>query len=145
MRTLLPNEEELLKNSKLTLTNIRVLYSDQNKNKSIMLEHITSIENEYKSYNFLLVLAGLFGIGGFLTLLNSNKHFMGGFELLILFMIPALISAFLYYITKKNLLIIRSPSSNISIKTIGTTKEELLSVMDKIEMAKNKRLIELKQ
>jgi len=147
MRTLLPNEEELLKISKLTLTNIRVLYSDQNKDRSVMLEHITSIENEYRSYYRLLILSVLSGIAGFPMLGNFVNHlrFAGLEALIMLFlsMIPATIFLFLFFRIKRSVLIIKSSDSDINVKMNPASKDEILFLMDKIELAKNKLLTDL--
>jgi len=145
MRTLFPHEEELFKKSNFTLTNIRVWSSGRNQNKSIMLVHITSIENKNTSYEFLLVIAALLIGGWYLTMSKINQHFMGNSELLILFMIPVLISVFLYFFTQKNTLKIKSPSTEIVLPVSFTPKKELLSLMDEIEMAMDQRLMELKQ
>ena len=120
----------------VTLTTHRILYNNyswgNSYNQNIGLEHITSCENRHISYVLLLVLAVGSIVAGF-----SNGEFVGAILASITFLL-------IFKFTKRNILIISSPSTKISI-VAKMNKEKVLEFIDLIEETKFRRINNLKK
>lgn len=120
----------------VTLTTHRILYNNDSwgnsYNQNIGLEHITSCENRHISYVLLLVLAVGSIVAGF-----SNGEFVGAILASITFLL-------IFKFTKRNILIISSPSTKISI-VAKMNKEKVLEFIDLIEETKFRRINNLKK
>jgi hypothetical protein len=65
-------------NGEIKLTNFRVYFDSDQKSKgkmlgSIMLDSLSMIKVEFRSYLFLLIIAGLFGVFGILSLYKNAE------------------------------------------------------------------------
>lgn len=120
----------------VTLTNHRILYKTavwgNIYNQNIALEHITSCENKHISYVLLIFLAIIsLGVG------ISNEEFVGT-------ILASTTCLLLYKFTKRNILVISSPSTKMSI-VAKMNKEKVLEFIDLIEATKYKRIENLKR
>jgi hypothetical protein len=143
MLQLFPDEQLLTQSTDggVTLTTHRIAYEykewGRSYNQSIMLEHITSCENAYNTHVFLLILGGLFFVGGLIAAINSNTE---GFGITTLM---AVICGTLYWLSRSNLVIIASPSTKMLIKVNGMKRDRVLEFINKVEQAKHKRVLTL--
>lgn len=144
MITLFPDEKIVSQSNgdRVILTTHRICYENKewgrSYNQSIMLEHITSCENHYNSNNWLLVLAGFFIIFGTYTSGSGNGDLLG---------LGIIIGVFLligYWLTRRNLIIIGSPSTKMMINVTGMKREYVLSFINYIEQTKHKRVLSIK-
>lgn len=102
-------------------------------NQNIPLEHITSCENKATSFIILYILAVgslLIGLGLGIDDLSSGVAGFVAFVFLIA----------IYRKTKKNLIIIASPSTKMQINVVGMEKEKILDFIDMIEETKYTRV-----
>ncbi len=106
-------------------------------NQNIMLEHVTSCENRYKSQVWLLILAGLCVVWG---LLNASHRGGSEFGMTVL---VGLVLAGVYWITRKNSVIISSPSTKMYINVTGMGRDRVLDFINKVEQTKHKRIASL--
>jgi hypothetical protein len=134
------HDEQILTQSSegaVTLTTHRICYEykdwGRSYNQSIMLEHITSCENYFSTYIILLVLAGIALIGGG----------MGGGSFFATGLLVAIALGALYLATRKNFIIIASPSTQMKIKVTGMKRGDVLEFINKVEHAKHKRVLSL--
>ncbi len=108
---------------------------------SIMLEQVTSCEYSKKSRPLFLIV-GLLTVGlAFYTLSQGGgdtKEIAGG---LVLF---GLVFIIIYFFTFKHGLFISSASAKIKLNTKGMKDENIKSFIDKLEVAKNNRLLGFK-
>jgi len=149
MLQLFPDEKQIELPPKLKgviLTTHRIAYEHTSwgraYNQSIMLEHITSNENNFKSQLWLLILGGIFFAMGLITAAR------GIYEPLKLEFSVALISALIYWLTKSNTIQIGSPSTMMSIPAKSLKREDILAFLNLVEQTKHKRilaLVEIKQ
>ena len=108
MLTLFPEEQIVSQssNNEVTLTTHRICseYKEWGRsyNQSIMLEHITSCENINSTQVWLLFLGGLSLLGALLS---------GDSDILALLISIAVVCGLIYWLTRKNLIIISSPST----------------------------------
>lgn len=120
----------------VTLTTHRILYTNyywgNSYNQNIALEHITSCENRHVSYVILLFLAV-----GSILLSFSNGEFVGAILASIAFLL-------IFKFTKRNLIIISSPSTKITF-VAKMNKEKVLEFIDLIEATKFRRINNLKK
>lgn len=143
MITLFPDEQIITESSEgiVVLTTHRICYTNSSwgkiYNQSIMLEHITSCENFYSSNIWLLILAVLAFIGSFLGGLYNEK------ETLIYAMGVALFSLLLFFISRKSLIIISSPSTRMEINVKKMPQEVVLNFINKVEQSKHKRILSI--
>lgn len=121
----------------IILTSHRICYEfstwGNSYNQNIPLEHITSCENKATSLIILyqLALASLlisFGLG--IDDIRAGVVGFVGFVFLIA----------IYRRTKKNLIIIASPSTKMEINVLGMEKEKILEFIDLIEETKHIRV-----
>jgi hypothetical protein len=142
MLNLFPDEQIVTQSSDgaVTLTTHRICYEykdwGRSYNQNIMLEHITSCENYYNTQVWLLVLSGICFVGG-LAGANSNTGALTGGVL------AALIFGLLYWLTRKNLIIIASPSTKMLIKVTGMKRDQVLNFINNVEQTKHKRILAL--
>jgi uncharacterized membrane protein (Fun14 family) len=131
---LFPDEKVVVEaNDKIvTLTTHRICYEQKEWGKSqninIMLEHITSSENRYTSNIFFLIL-GVIGLA--LGYVRFEVVLVG-----VLFLV-------LYFLSRKNVVYVSSPSSTIKINVNGMKRERVLEFIDRIEQTKHQRLMSL--
>ncbi|ASU32334.1 hypothetical protein [Mucilaginibacter xinganensis] len=128
----------------ITLTTHRVRYKSkswgQSKFISIMLEKISSLQVVYISYPFLLIIGIIMSIMGFVTGLTNN--YSSG--IMSLSIIPGVVFAIAYFITRKHICVISSDGgAPIIFKTEGMSAENITEIMDKVELAKNNRMVQL--
>ena len=139
MITLFPDEEILTQSPEgmVILTTHRICYEykelGRSYNQSIALEHITSCENFYNTQIWLLILGGIIFLGGLFAGTQNNS---GALSIAIL---VAIVCGGLYLLTRQNFIIIASPSTKMKIKVTGMKREQVLSFINKVEQAKNKR------
>lgn len=135
-------QEEILTTSAdnlITLTNIRLRYQSGNDHFiSMMLEKICSIEINYKSKFWALLLGIILIIlgGGFAATQRYDQAigFIG--------VIIGIILIIFYMVTRKHVVQITSGcGTKIIFFTKGMKRESLLDFINKIEAAKNKRYI----
>jgi hypothetical protein len=108
---------------------------------SIMLEEVTSCEYSRKSRPIFLItgiLLGAFAVFFGLQGDSNNESIFGGLLLLGLLLI------IFYFFTIKRGLFISSATAKIKLNTKGMKDENIKSFIDKIELAKNDRLLGLK-
>lgn len=102
-----------------------------------MLEHVTSCEYIKKSRPIFLIFGIL--IAGFGLLIGSQKEELG---------IALLFSGFVFFafylFTIKRGLFISSASARIILNTKGMKEENIKSFIERLEAAKNDRLLALK-
>jgi hypothetical protein len=143
MLTLFPDEQIVTQSSEgaVTLTKHRICYEykdwGRSYNQNIMLEHITSCENYYSTQVWLLILGGLCLVGGLIAGANNNTAALSGGTL------AALVCGLLYWLTRRNLVIIASPSTKMLIKVTGMKREQILNFINNVEQTKHKRILAL--
>jgi cell division protein FtsW (lipid II flippase) len=139
MRTLFPDEEIISTsdNNTVILTTHRILYEykewGRSYNQNINLEHITSTENSTKN-NYLLLILSLLAAGAGILVLQQNEN--GAFLLFG----TALVFIILFFATKRNVIVIGSPSTKMLINAQGMQRASVFAFTDKIELAKKTRL-----
>jgi hypothetical protein len=144
MLTLFPDEQIVTQSSEgsVTLTTHRICYEykdwGRSYNQNIMLEHITSCENHFNTQVWLLLLGGLCLVGGLIAGTNNNNTaaLSGG-------VLAALVCGLLYWLTRRNVVIIASPSTRMLIKVTGMKREQVLKFINNVEQAKHKRILTL--
>jgi len=116
----------------VVLTTHRICYEQKewgkSQNLNIMLEHITSCENRYTSNIYFLIL-GVLGLAA-------------GYIQPLLIGIGALF-IILYFLSRKNVVYISSPSSTMRINVQGMKREAILAFIDNIEQTKHQRVLAL--
>lgn len=141
MLSLFPEEEIVTQSAEgsVTLTTHRLCYEykdwGRSYNQNIMLEHITSCENYYSTQVWMLVLAIISLLISIVAGFQQEGPTFSGA------MIIALILGLLYMITKRNFVIIASPSTKMMINMTGMKREKVLKFINKVEHTKNKRII----
>lgn len=139
--TLFTDEKIITKsnNNQVILTSHRICYEYKEwgraYNQSIMLEHITSCENHNLKNKSLVILAIVFAIIGFICISNNEDDAFGIFSLI------AIGLTILYWLTRKNFIIIGSPSTKMSINVKGMSREKVLSFINDVEQTKHQRLL----
>jgi hypothetical protein len=138
------SDEKLLTQSLdggVTLTTHRIVYEykdwRRSYNQSIMLEHITSCENAYKTQVWSLILSGLCFVVGLIEATNNHIEQFGSATLV------AIAFAAFFWFTKSNLMIIASPSTKMIINVKGMKRDRVLEFLNNVEQAKHKRLLTL--
>jgi hypothetical protein len=140
MLQLFPDEQIVLQSSEgsVTLTTHRICYEykdwGRSYNQNIMLEHITSCENYESSQILFLILGGLCLVGGLIAASNNNAGAFGTATLI------ALAFGLFYWLTRRNFVVIASPSTKMQIKVLGMKRERVLDFINKVEQAKHKRV-----
>lgn len=124
----------------LTLTTHRICYEysvwGYSYYQNIPLEHITSYENKYASQIGFAILSVLCPIFGFS--IGKEISIIMGLVLLIFF-------AIIYIITRRNNIIVGSPSTQMKIDVKGMEKEKILEFINLIEETKHHRIKVLKE
>lgn len=143
MLILFPDEQIITESSEgiVVLTTHRICYTNsswsKSYNQSIMLEHITSCETFYSAQIWLLLLSGASFIGCFFgDIYNSSFN-------LIIAISVAFLSLMLYYSSRRSLIRISSPSTNMEINVKNMHKETVLNFINKVEQAKHKRVMSM--
>jgi len=132
-------------NGLITLTTHRIRYRNtiwgESNFISIMLEKISSVQVVGISYPMVLIIGiiiGLFGL--FLAYGQQGKNEEGSVSIVIgvLFIIA-------YFVTKRHVCVIASDGGHkIVFRTENMKTETLIDMMDKIELAKNNRISQLR-
>lgn len=141
MSSILPNEEKLLayNGTDLILTNQRVSIEDRRLGDvNFFLEHITAITTGQKGYKVLLVPGCLSVLTGLVLLVGGVSN---QFQI---FLIAGIIMLLFWWATKKSVLSIVSDKgivSNVDVDIM--TKDEIQSMIDDIEEARQSRIKEL--
>jgi hypothetical protein len=135
----LDGEQMLLEanNKTLTVTTHRVRFADNRGGSariaSIMLDAVSSCEITHSSNRALLLLAVVALLGGFA--LNSPRDSTP----VAIGAVVAVILVAAYFATRKQVLRVASPSSNIDVLLVGMSIEKATEIVDTIEWAKNGR------
>jgi hypothetical protein len=143
MITLFPDEKIILKsdNNQVILTSHRICYEykewSRAYNQSIMLEHITSCENFSIKKSILLVIAAVCFVSGLLCVSNEDEELFGLLTLI------AIVFVFLFWLTRKNYIVIGSPSTKMSINVKRMSRENVLSFINNVEQTKHMRLLSI--
>jgi hypothetical protein len=138
MITLLPNERLICQSTdgNVNLTTYRILYEykewGQYHKESIMLEDIIACENKSRTYAWLPFLGTVFILIAFLLPVK-----LAG-------IIAGLICFGIYWNANKNVLVISSSDTTTKINVDGMKSGKIIDFMDKIEKAKNERLLNIK-
>ena len=142
MVSLFPDESIVTESNDglVILTTHRICYEAKEWGKAysqnIMLEHITSCENHYEN-KFMFLLFGLLGIiGGSIAMANKNQ---AGFFAVIC----GIVLMFIYQRTKRNLIVISSPSTKMKINAAGMDRDKVLAFINRVEHTKHDRLLKL--
>ena len=102
---------------------------------SIMLEHISSVQLNTRSYPILLLIGFVLIVSGFITSYQSYGPSAQPVLLVIGFIV-----GILYFFTKQHTCIISSDGgSRIEFSTTNMRRQNLLEFIDKIEDAQSKR------
>lgn len=146
MLTPFPDEKVVVQSNdkSATLTTHRICYESKEwgkaYNQNIMLEHITSTENMYTQNSLFLIIGCILLIVGVLIgeMNLSNKPIGMG---CILF---ALLLILIFFFTRRNTIIIGSPSTKMRINVNGMHRDKVLDFINTIEQTINNRITELK-
>ncbi len=143
----MPNEKVLMNGDydQITLTTHRIRQENKSWGKidlvSIMLEEVTSCEYNKKSKPFILII-GLLIIGFSLFIERQNSIYSENmYNALLLIGVACVL---FYLLTIKRGLFISSPTAKIKLNTSGMNDDNIKSFIDKLEIAKNNRLLNLK-
>ena len=145
MLSLFPDEKIVSQSSdnSVTLTSHRICYEyksfSQSYNQSIMLEHITSCENYSSSSIVALILSCV------ALVLTVSAGYGRQSDLVILLFTLCVASAIYYWLSRKNFIVISSPSTRMMIRTKGMRSDLVLSFINKVEQTKHSRLVKLNQ
>lgn len=143
MITLFPDEiiVSSSSNDTVVLTTHRICYEHKefgrSYNQSIMLEHITSCENHSVSKYSFLMIAGVLAVLSLVIGSNRNKD-----EAALAFA-AAIIFAILFWFTRRNQIVIGSPSTKMLINVTGMRREKVLSFINTIEQTKHRRVLSI--
>ena len=138
------SQEKILYESKqglLKLTSQKVRFNSVRSGSgnivSIMLEHVTSCQIKKHSNYILLFFASLFFLAGGImsTQINSSGPVTFG-------IIVAIVFVLIYFISRSQVLIVSSPSSQIILNMRNTSLEKVLDIIDMIEETKDHRKFE---
>lgn len=133
---LMDDEKKIFEQDKfgITLTSHRVRFDAKEIGKrkiiSIMLDELTSCTLSYKSHFMLIVLAVLSIIIGY-----ADSDQPGSLVVGIVF---SIILTAAYFITRKNIFSLSSPTASIDIEAKGIKSEEIEDFIDSVEKAKAK-------
>ena len=139
----LPGERVLYKspNGRLKVTTHRLRYDRQGGGtgsiKSIMLEEVASCAMTRLTYPWLLVVAGLCVLGGLLAGVQGS----GGVVAIGVFF--GLVCGVAYLLSRRQVVVIASAGSSITMNTQGWTVVEVRDLFDHVEAAKNARYLAL--
>ncbi len=147
MLTLFPDEKVVMQSNdkSATLTTHRICYESKEwgkaYNQNIMLEHVTSTENMYTQNSLFLIIGCILLVGGVLiSEMNSfNRGATTGSIILGLLLI------LIYFLTRRNTIIIGSPSTKMKINVNGMHRDKVLDFINTIEQTINNRSKEIKQ
>jgi hypothetical protein len=140
MLSLFPDEKILTQSNGgvVTLTTHRICYESEewgrSYNQNIMLEHITSSENYSSSQVWLLISAGICIVYAIISAQNRESQYI------VPAIVIAVIFGIIYNSTKRNFVIISSPSTKMKIPVEGMKRDAVLGFINKIEQAKNNRV-----
>jgi hypothetical protein len=136
-------------NGHITLTTHRLRYNNEAFSKakiiSIMLENISSIEVNYKSWFLMLVLGVFIGIAGVgMSIVGANEEAYdlqkGGLALFVI----AAICIVIYLFSKRHVITVASKGgARISFFTKRIGRGSVIEFIDKIEKAQNERFKQL--
>jgi hypothetical protein len=87
---------------------------------------------------FLIIIGVLTFFGGFVL---DNE--LGGGEGIVLGVLVAAMFTLLFWITRKNFVVISSPSMKIEINVKGMKREKILDFINTVELTKHKRILSL--
>ena len=137
----LPGERVLYKSprGRLKVTTHRLRYDRQGSGtmsiKSIMLEEVASCTMTRLTYPWLLLVAGLCVLGGFV----AGAQY-GGVPIVV-GVLCALVCGVGYLFSRQQVVVIASAGSSITLDMRGCTVEEVRELIDHIEAAKNARYL----
>lgn len=140
MITLFPDEKIIVQSDKkqVILTSHRICYEYKEwgkaYNQSIMLEHITSCENYSSQRNLLLIMAIISLVLTIIGFGNNEE------DMSVLFFFLTMIFSLLFWLTRRNYIVIGSPSTKMSINVKRMSREKVLSFINDIEQTKHLRL-----
>ncbi len=141
MITLFPNERLISQSTdgNMNLTTHRISYEHKSwgqfYNQSILLEDIISCENKDRdrTLSWLITLGVLFIVMAFIIPAKIAGILLG------------IICFALYRVIEKDIIVISSPCIKIKIIVTGMRRQKIIELVDKIEQAKNERLISMKK
>lgn len=117
---------------------VSTMFSSQK--KSIMLEHITSIENKFNSNYSLLALGILACLAGF-GILSEGSHDAPVLGIPILLL--GVYLTYRFFRTRQNIVIIASPSTRIYVPISGSNNSVANTFVNKVEETKHQRISKL--
>jgi len=143
---LLPGEEIIVQTEYgiITLTTHRIRYNDSSGNgkiTSIMLENVSGIEVQYRSWLAALI-GGLVAliIGLSESIINKTEESIVAGGLIVALIGVVLIIA--YLVSRRYIINIHSNGkATVSFMIKGLRKEEIISLIDKVESAQNERYL----
>lgn len=118
----------------LVLTNHRIQYKYKRNYTSIMLDQVSGIDVRYASKSIFLLLALLF-LAGSAIIFNS---FYSDYSLILI--VAAIISAIVYFNSRKHIVEVSSASTKITFYTQGISTERIQELINQIEKARGKLL-----
>jgi hypothetical protein len=141
MITLFPNERLISQSTdgNMNLTTHRISYEHkswgQSCNQSILLEDIISCENKDRSriLSWIVTVGILSIVMAFITPAKTAGIFLG------------IICFAIYWVIEKDIIVISSRDTTIKIIVTGMRTQKIIELVDKIEKAKNERLLETKK
>ena len=143
MLSLFPDEHIISQSSdqSVTLTSHRICLDSRvwgrSHHQHIMLEQITSCENYSRNPYLLLVLGGFCTAIGLPVIMGFNP------ALTTPILALGLLLLFFYWRSRRNMIIISSPNTKISLNVTGMNRIRVLDFMNKIEQTKYKRIMSL--
>lgn len=144
---LLPSEQILMEGDykQITLTTHRIRQENKTWSHvdliSIMLEEVTSCEYIKRSNPIILIVGILFGVLGAFAASQGHgdaAQTVGGGAFL-----SGLVLIIVYFLTIRRGLNISSPTAKIKMNTKGMKSENIKAFIDRLEAAKNDRLMRL--
>lgn len=125
-------------NKVFTLTTHRVRYAVAGRGQarvvSLMLEAVTTCELTHTTYPLVLAVAALFLVGGALISNNSSDSspLIGG-------LLIAAVLVTVYFVTRRQVLRVASPSSHFDLLLTGMSLDNATAVIDSIQQAQDAR------
>lgn len=144
MISLFPDEKIISESNdkSVVLTSHRICYEykswNKSYNQSIMLEHITSCENYSRTRIIFLILGIIVICSPFILIGGFNGHL--GSQEVAMFIIVGIVFLLLYWFTRKNIIVIGSPSTKMNIRTTRMKRQKVLDFINLVEQTKHTRI-----
>lgn len=139
--TQLFSDEEIITQSSdgsVILTTHRICYEYKKRkriyNQNIKLEDVISCKNHFSSQIVFLIFAGISLLGGIVGILDNDIHILRTLIVTSIFIV-------LYLMTRLRYIVITSTDEKMKIRVVGMKKQQITDFINKIELAKRKRLL----